>query len=85
MAPLWAVYEAQQYGKVEVARQDLRNDPFLNLAPISLERFFVWSDDFEDEEEKLMLSVKRVQVDLFMDVYASFFSLPPPSLQVLAL
>ena len=60
--PLWSVYEAQQFGKVKVARQDLGNDPFLKLAPISLQRLYVWSDDFGDEEENLMLSVKRVQV-----------------------
>ena len=58
----WAVYEAQQFGKVE--HQNDNEDPFINLSPISLERFTAHSEDYEDGPitGMLLLSVKKLKV-----------------------
>ena len=56
-----AVYEAQQFGSAEI-RMHGRTDPFMELAPISLERFKA-HDDYDDDTPAItLLSVKKLQV-----------------------
>jgi hypothetical protein len=57
-----AVYEAKHFGQVVSLRgSGGGNDPFMDLAPISMERFRIHSE--EDEfPHMLLLTVKRLRV-----------------------
>ena len=55
-----AVFEAQHFGKIIHRREDANHDPFQELAPVSLLKFSYENYDQIIEEDKFLVSVKRL-------------------------
>jgi hypothetical protein len=55
-----AVFEAQHFGKIIHRWEDANHDPFQELAPVSLLKFSYENYDQIIEEDKFLVSVKRL-------------------------